>query len=155
MSYEGYEKDLYHIYESEVLGETMFGLIATLTLSAERARKWQRLAALETQTMQRYLDFVADKPALRDKPKPGKGLAYVYGLLFAVLPWRTAMKMLSQGTDAFMEVFKRLAEHAAPDEAEFFDYVVAHEEAIKAFAELELDGEYDLSLQPVSELLNS
>ncbi len=153
MNYDGYEQDLYNIYESEVLGEAMFGLVARFSLSAERQRKWQALAALETQTMQRYLEFVADKPDVGNRPRPSNLLGYFYGVVFAVLPWRMAMKLLAQGTEPFMAVFQRLAQHASPEAAGFFNYVVAHEEAIKAFAELELGGEYDLSLQPVYELL--
>ncbi len=155
MNYDGYEKDLYSVYESEVLGETMFGLIARCTLSAERRHKWQALTQLESQTKQRYLDYVADKPAFRDKPEPSKLMGIIYAMVFLVLPWRMAMKMLRDGTAPFMEVFKRLVEYAAPEDLPFFGYVVAHEEAIKAFAELELVGECDLSLQPVTELLSN
>ena len=152
MRYEGFEQDLYHVYESEVLGATMFGVLARLAIGAERKRNWAALRDLENQTMQRYLDFVADKPEFVDKPRPGSAKGYLFALLFLFLPWRAAMKALADGTGPFMEVFQRLESHAAPDELDFYRYVVAHEEAIASFAGLELQGSAQ-SLDAVNALL--
>ena len=153
MTYSTYEADLYHIYESGVLGETMFGLIVGLTFSADRKRNWRALAQLETQTKGCYLDYVADKPQLADKSRPSSLLGVIYGFLFSVLPWNTSMKMLSEGTDPFMAVFERLRDHAAEEDLPFFDYVVSHEVAIKRFADAELAGNSAGSLTAVQALL--
>lgn len=153
MNYSGYEKDLYHIYESEVMGEAMFGLLTRLSVNVDSKRKWLALARLESQTKQRYLEYVADKPLFADKSRPSSLQGLGYGLLFAMLPWNKAMKMLSEGTAPFMDVFGRLQQHAAEGDAPFFDYVMAHEEAIKAFADEELAGNRHTSLQPVEALL--
>ena len=154
MDYAGAEKDLYNIYESEILGETLFRFLAGRARDPQRKRKWQALADLETQTKERYLAFVADKPALSGKPEPSRFKGYLSGWLFLLLPWRTAMKLLGDGTAPFMEVFTRLRQHAAPEDAAFFDYVVAHEVAIKAFADAEQAGQEN-ALQPVLDLLDT
>jgi hypothetical protein len=130
----------------------MFRLLATLSVNASHKLKWRALADLETQTKQRYLDYVTDKQDLV-RPAPSPLLGWVYGILFGLLPWKIAMRLLDNATDDFLEVFNRLYSHASKEDLEFFQYVVAHEQAIKAFATLELEGEASLSLQPVLDLL--
>ena len=134
------------------MGESMFRVMAALSFHPARKLKWQALADLETQTRQRYLDYVADKPDL-ERPTPSPLIGWVYGVLFALLPWKIAMRALVNATDDFLEVFNRLYSHASRDDLGFFQYVVAHEQAIKAFATLEVEGESSLSLQPVLDLL--
>lgn len=136
-----YRTDLYAIYKSEVMGEALFAGAAACTLSAERKQKWLRLAALETQTKQRYLDFVAEDSALRRFPVFSLLLGKLLGPVFAMLPWSMAMKALGDGTDSFLEIFARLQKTGAEQDRGFFDYVLAHEQAIKAFANAERAGE--------------
>ncbi|MEM1154458.1 MAG: hypothetical protein AAGI44_09965 [Pseudomonadota bacterium] len=128
------------IYRSEVMGETLFRVARLLTLSADRREKWKRLEALETQTKHRYLEHIGQMVL----PPTGARLQGVlYGLLFAAMPWKSAMKMLVEGTAPYMDTFEQLLEHSPEDEKSFYQYVVAHEKAIVSFAAGELAGNDD------------
>ena len=67
-------------------------------------------------------------------------MGLVFGVIFAFLPWPTAMKMLGAGTPALIEVFLRLVGASSAADRPFFDYVLAHELAIEKFAALEVQG---------------
>ena len=149
MEYPEFESDLYKVYESEVMGEALFGVAATLTLKKSRKQKWITLAKLESQTKNRYLEHVGTKERY---PFGFKIVGCLFGVLFAILPWKLSVKLLGDGTQPFLEVFSRLLEHSSDAEAVFYKYLVAHEEAIAEFAELELQGNTN-SLKSVDKLL--
>lgn len=149
MAYANFENDLYKIYQSEVMGEALFSAAATLAWDSARKQKWRSLAALEAQTKQRYLEHVSGTPRF---PYASKLSGYLFGLFFVAIPWTLAMQFLRDGTAPFMEVFVRLRKHASDQDKDFYQYVVAHEEAIVDFAERELAGDSS-SLVSVNELI--
>ncbi len=149
MTYPQFDEDLYGIYKSEIMGEALFSVAAGLCLNADRKAKWQALAQLETQTKERYLAFVDKQPAY---PWGSRITGLMFGLLFALLPWKTAMKLLGDGTAPFMAIFSRLLENSAADNEAFYRYVVQHEEAIAQFAAMEQRGDVK-SLESVTALL--
>jgi len=152
MTYPDFDKDLYGIYKSEVMGEALFSTAALLS-RGERRGKWRALAALETQTRERYLAYESGRGQCPAYPVSSRVGGYLFGLLFALCPWRTAMSMLKAGTPAFIEQFQRLVDHAPPEDAPFFDYVLQHELAITRFAEHEMAGKGD-TLADVERLLS-
>lgn len=149
MEYPEFDSDLYEVYKSEVMGEALFGMAATLSLNTSRKQKWIALAKLETQTRERYLEQVGTKERY---PFGSKIVGYLFGVIFAILPWKLSVKLLGDGTQPFLKVFSRLLEHSSDAEVVFYKYVVAHEEAIAEFAELELQGNTN-SLKSVHKLL--
>ncbi len=153
MSYPGYKNDLYEIYKSEVTGEALFSLTSKLCRSVNKKRKWQLLAQLETQTKNRYLAYLEEKKQSFSFPVSALIGGKVFGFLFALLPWTTAMKALLSGTPPLIVVFQRLMDNSDESDAEFFRYVLAHEKAIAEFASRELSGQLDTSIQPLSALL--
>lgn len=154
MSYSGFEKDLYEIYKSEVTGEALFQLAAKLSFNADHKHKWQVLAQLETQTKERYLDYTQKAGQSPKYPTGARLGGSIFGFLFGLMPWATAMKMLASGTPPLIKVFSRLSENAGTDDKAFFEYVLAHEQAIDRFAELEIAGDSANSLKPVLDLLS-
>ena len=151
MDYPEFRSDLYEIYKSEVMGEALFSVAAALSLNASRKRKWSDLAKLETQTKERYLDHVG---AAESYPYSSNIVGYLFGLLFAALPWKTSLKLLGDGTQPFLKVFTRLLEHSPGGDKAFYQYVVAHEEAIAEFVVLELQGNIN-SLAPINALIGT
>ena len=151
MDYPEFKSDLYEIYKSEVMGETLFSVAAALSLNASRKRKWSSLAKLEKQTKERYLDHVG---AAENYPYSSNVVGYIFGILFAALPWKMSLKLLGEGTQPFLEVFTRLLEHSPDCDKAFYRYVVAHEKAIAEFAVLELQGDIN-SLAPINALIET
>lgn len=152
MSYPQYEADLYEIYKSEVTGEALFGLAAHLSISGYRRLRWRRLAQLETQTKQRYLAYLQSSGREAQYPRSAYCAGIVFGLVFTLLPWSLAMKLLEAGTPSLITVFERLREAASEPDQAFFGYVLAHEQAIAEFARRER-GADSQSLAAVDSLL--
>lgn len=152
MSYPEYKSDLQRIHESEVYGRAVFETAARLTRKPTRKQKWLTLKALEEQTLQRYLAYMASTGQQITEPKGWALKGRAEGAALGLMPWRLAMKMVRDATGPFQEKFLRLKEHAREEDRAFFAYVYAHEKAIEAFAEKELAGEAR-SLKAVESLL--
>lgn len=161
MSYREFEQDLIALYRAEYMGEAMFSLLASLSFNARQKKCWQVLAMLERQTKCQYLDYL-ERQQLNDQLSSGRWwfsrtsarlTGLFFGLVFALLPWATAMRGLLSGTDDLIAVFERMHLHCGPDEKAYFMTVVAHEQAIAEFARAELDGASSSSLVPVMNLL--
>ncbi len=152
MNYPEYKADLQHIHESEVYGRAVFDTVARLTRNPVRKQKWLTLKALEEQTLQRYLDYMARTGQKVIEPKIWALKGRAEGAALAAMPWRLAMKMVRDATGPFQKRFLRLKENAKDDELEFFAYVYAHEKALEAFAKKELARDTE-SLKAVESLL--
>lgn len=143
MDYPEYRADLQRIHESEVYGIVLFRTAASLTLNADRKRKWLVLMALEEKTLSRYLEHMQATGQAIKEPVGWRAKGAAEGAALALMPWRMAMKLLRDGTAPFQEKFLRLKQHADEAQQAFFDYIYAHEKAIEAFASKELAGEPD------------
>lgn len=150
-----YRNDLQRVHESEVYGTALFDMAARLTPNTERKGKWLALKALEEQTLDRYLAYMRDSGQPVTEPRGWAFRGRIEGTALGLMPWRTSMKLLGDGTQPFQEKFLRL-KNTARDETDrnFFAYVYAHEKAIESFAQKELAGEPG-SLQAVESLLRA
>ncbi len=77
----------------------------------------------------------------------------VLGLLFPLSPWKGILKNTIKETEYNLELFHRLEREAPEKDRDFFKYIVAHELAIKQFAELESGNGTTDSLEPINALL--
>lgn len=152
MSYPQFKKDLQHIHESEVFGLASFETAARFSRNAERKEKWLVLAALEEQTLQRYLDYMRETNQTVVEPAGWSLIGYGAGVALGLLPWRLSMKALVDATAKFQVIFRRLMENSEEAHRDFFAYVFAHEKAIEAFAKKELARDRN-SLKAVNHLL--
>lgn len=152
MTYPEYKKDLQHIHESEVYGAAVFDIAARMTRNAERKQKWLVLKALEEQTLQRYLDYMAATGQSIVEPKGWALKGKAEGVALGLMPWWLAMRMVRDATQPFQKKFLRLKDHAEGEDKKFFAYVYAHEKALEAFAKKELEKDSS-SLKAVYDLI--
>ncbi len=155
MNYPKLQHDLNIALESEILGELIFLNAAQHARSIEQQQKWKTLAQLETQTLQRLEDFLAQQGHTASIRPHIKLQAKASGIAMAKLPWKVAMHLLKQGTKPFMETFERMNQHADATTQEFLRYLLAHEQALAEFATQELKGNSRHSLVAVERLLKS
>ena len=142
-------------YKSEITGYLMFAIANWLALNSERRQRLSLLADLERQTRDRYLDYIARNQLKASYPVGAALLGVVMGIVSWFLPSQTLWKLLLSGTGPLIQDFKALlsdCEQSAVSEADFFRYVVDHEESIEEFARRALAGRTD-ALDPVRELL--
>lgn len=147
--------DLLAALKCEVLGEASLRTACLLTGNPARKRKIEVMRRLETQTRQRIVDYFH----ANDMAVPGlygtviKGT--LLGLLFPLAPWSGIIKNTLAETDHYLGLFHRLEDQAAEEDKALFAYIVAHELAIKRFAELEADNAGELeSISPMEALLD-
>ena len=155
MNYPKLQHDLNIALESEILGELIFLNAAQHARSIEQQQKWKTLAQLETQTLQRLEDFLAQQGHTASIRPHIKLQAKASGIAMAKLPWKVAMHLLKQGTKPFMETFERMNQHADATTQEFLRYLLTHEQALAEFATQELKGNSRHSLVAVERLLKS
>lgn len=145
-------KNLKIALESEIYGEALFRNALKTCMSKKKKQKLEKLLALEIKTKEKILTYYKRKgfrvPANRSHAVKGK----VQGLAIPLL-WKTAMKATLKETDYFLAAFTALKAEADPADAELFQYIIDHEEAIQAFARNELAGNKSESIDAVTALL--
>ncbi len=139
-----------HAYQGEVFGEALFERIAALVDDADRARKMRVLAALERRTKEEVAPAVA-RAGVSTDPDP-EMLAGAESLAPSLAgSWEQLMEATVPVTAQFIPLYVRLAE-LDPSERTAADLLVAHEEALAAFARAELAGDAAHSLERVESL---
>jgi len=145
--------DLLAALKCETLGEASLRVAACLTVNPKRRRKVEVMRQLETQTKNRILDYFnqnnIETPNLTGVVLKGA----IFGVLFPLSPWEGIIKNTIKETEHYLELFNRLEFNAPEDDKELFKYIVAHEEAIKRFAELESQSCDSDTLKPMTDLL--
>lgn len=153
MNYPQFSSDLYRLYQSEVYGAATFAAAAKYCRNPEKKAKLMKLMLLEEQTKVRVLKYV-ERHNLHVRYPHGWALrGKIEGLGMNLAPWSFSMKQILKATTFYYEIFTRLYENADVEDREFFAYVMQHEEALKNFAQRELDGTGN-SLQATELLLS-
>ena len=155
MNYPQYQSDLNKLLESEIFGEAVFYTAAKYAKSEEHKQKWLALAALETQTLERFQVFLKQNNLKATSRLHIKAQGNATGFALAKMPWKLAMYLLKDGTQPFMQAFERLCQYADQETQMFFEYVLNHEKSIYAFADKELKKQKTTSLDLVDQLLAS
>lgn len=155
MNYPQYQNDLNKLLESEIFGEAVFLTAAKYTKSEKHKQKWLALAALETQTLERFQIFLKQNNLNAHSRLHIKVQGNATGFALAKMPWKLAMYLLKDGTQPFMQAFERLCQHADQNTQIFFEYVLNHEKSIYTFADKELKKQKTTSLDLVYQLLAS
>ena len=147
-------EDLAIALESEVLGEAFFRSAYYAAFFSNRRNNVGALWQLEAQTKKRIREYfvVNNIEILKLSWAAAKGS--ILGVFCSVVPWYIVLKEMLKETEYYLEVFRRLEEQAAEKDKELFQYIVAHEVAIRRFAEIELVNSGNNSLKSIEALLN-
>jgi hypothetical protein len=140
-----YRTLLLDAYKGELLGEALFGAFAARE-SGERAEKLRALQRIEGNTASQLrplllaagVDVTADDEASARAPGTEIGEAG--------LEWDAFVKGLHDALPGYLAAFVRLRSIASDASDPALVALVTHEQAINAFAELELAGKPDCSL---------
>ena len=149
---EGYRDGIRQAWQGEVWGKAFFERLAAATDDAGQRAKWQVLAELEEATGNRLAPLVDDAgeaPSV-DAYRPLDSAVTAY----AALPWGVAMERMMTILDPAIERFRELLAEAPAEERDTVQILVDHEVALKRFAERELAGEVDTSLEPVRAVID-
>ena len=142
-----YRDGILQAWQGEVWGNAFFERLAATTDDAGQRAKWQVLAELEEATGNRLAPLVADteEPPSVDAYRPLESAVAAY----AALPWGVAMARMMDILDPAIDRFRELLALAPAAERDTVQILLDHEIALKRFAERELAGDADTSLEPV------
>ena len=130
-------------FEGEVLGEALFRTMAERTDDADRRAKIDVLRRLEGSTRD-LLRPVLERLGI---PTDGEAAAAATGAGFAesavTQPWEDLLRGIPGTTAKYAAMYRELRGLVGEEEHPVVDALIAHEEALCAFAERELAGEDD------------
>ena len=147
-------EDLLIALKSEVLGEAFFRSAYYAALFSNRRNKAKALWQLEIQTKKRIIKYFQVNNIEIPKLKWTVIKGSILGVFYPVVPWHFVLQEMLQETKYYLDVFYRLKERATEKDKVLFEYIVAHEVAIKQFAAIELANSDHNSLEPIEVLLN-
>ena len=134
-------------FEGEVLGEALFRTMAERTDDPDRRAKLDVLRRLEGSTRD-LLRPVLERLGI---PTDGEPAAAATGAGFAesaaTQPWDDLLRGIPQTTAKYAAMYRELRGLVGEEEHGVVDALIAHEEALCAFAEGELAGDPDPAAQ--------
>lgn len=150
---ENYKAGLDAAYQGEFYGIAMYRRIADARHHPEEKEKWHLLARLEEVTRS-VLEAAVQRHnmatgARAESTEAGEQDAVNY----MNLPWDQLMRRFSHELDDDIAEYSALLEIAPPSDHETIRFLIDHEIVAKAFCERELDGNTDLSVEPVEALI--
>jgi hypothetical protein len=139
---DGIDVVLVKAYQGEVLGEALFGGIAEQLDDADHAAKMRVLENLERCTKEAVAPAL-ERAGITTDADPAT-IATAEALLPGALgiPWDELMATFGPITAQFIPLYRRIGE-LDPSEQVTADLLVAHEAALRDFAEAELAGDQD------------
>ena len=130
-------------FEGEVLGEALFRTMAEQTEDPERRAALDVLRRLEGSTRD-LLRPVLERLGI---PTDGEATAAATGVGFAATaasqPWDELLRGIPPTTAKYAAMYQQLRGLVGEEDVEVVDTLIAHEQALCAFAERELAGEDD------------
>jgi hypothetical protein len=154
MERDAYLAGVAELYDGEIIGE---GLFSTLLgqCPAEKRHGMGLLLQLESEAKVKLRPMllrlglpIAESEAMR---KAGVEFA---GKL-REMDWADGMRMVAELSRPYLERYKVLAEAAEPADREMTGFMVAHEQAVVDFAELEAAGDSAAAAAAVMRLLDT
>ena len=134
-------------WQGEQWGKAFFERIALATEDAGQRAKWEVLAELEEATGNRLLPLL-DPDAERPSAEGYRALDAAVDT-YTKLSWTEALEQMVPVLDPAIERFEKLLEMAPNEDREAVQILVDHEVALKRFAERELAGDPQTSLDSV------
>jgi hypothetical protein len=135
-------------YQGEVLGEALFGRIADRLDDPDRAAKMRVLSTLERKTKEAIAPAL-ERAGLSTEPDPE--MITLADALAVDMPWNEFLAATQSITEQYIPLYVRIGE-LDPSEQPASDLLVAHEDALRAFARAELAGDTARSLDLINAL---
>jgi hypothetical protein len=140
-----YRALLVEAYKGELLGDALFGAFAERE-TGDHAEKLRALQRIEANTAAQLRPLVDAAGAIVTADDEVTTQAQGAKIGEAGIPWDAFMKGLHDGLPPYLASFVRLRSIAPDPSDPALVALVNHEQAINAFAELELAGNADRSL---------
>ena len=137
---------LVEAYKGELFGEALFGAFGGREQDAERKEKLGALERIEANTARQLARLVDTAPVVVSAADVAAAQEQGREIGESAIEWEAFVKGLHDALPSFLASFVRLRTLAADANHPALVALIAHEQAVNAFAELELAGEPQCSL---------
>jgi hypothetical protein len=141
-----YARLLLDAYRGELFGEAFFATLADTEGDGERRRKLRTMELIEAQTAARLRPLVDAAGIDPGDEEAARGDGFRLARDVSGQDWDGFMHGLKAALPGFLANFERLREIAGDPVDPALDDLVAHEQTLYRFTELELDGRSEDSL---------
>jgi hypothetical protein len=142
-------------YRGEVFGEAFFGALAAREADPGRLAKLRALQTIESRTAAALREYATRVSAELGGGDESRREGEELGAKTAEVDWSDFVRGLHDSLPSFLANFVRLREMSRDPHDDALQALVAHEQTINAFAELELAGHTELSLPILQRYLES
>jgi hypothetical protein len=128
-------------YRGEVRGEALFRALAEVAAFADHRHELETLALLEAQTAASLRPLVERLSLPAEPQESDRAIGRRMAAAGADYSWRDFLGLFAPTTANAIEQYRRLGELVDESDRAIVDDVVAHEEALQAFADASLRGD--------------
>jgi hypothetical protein len=139
-------------YQGEVSGEALFGRLSEHVEAHDHRHKFDVLRQLEARTRSALVPAMEHHGLPTEADPDVEREARARADAAASLPWSVLMEAFEPITTQFIALYTRIGALARPEDRAVADLLVAHEEALRTFARLELAGRGEDSLAVITSL---
>lgn len=137
-------------YEGEVLGEALFGALASRQADAERSHQLEVLTVLERATKELAAPILERRGLARGDSAASVEMGRELAAGVADIPWDEFLRSFEPVTSQFLATYRRLVELASDEtERAVAEAYVVHEQALMAFVRRALGEEPGEPLEPI------
>lgn len=149
MTDSAFKRGLAELYQGEVFGESLFDRMLPYFKEPDRHYKISTMLQLETETKARL------RPAMmllgldlsEQQESRQMGLDMATGM--KGLSWEETMVKMRDAVKPAIERYREIASCSPPEHRELAESMVVHEQSIYDFAELELSGDSERSIDAI------
>ncbi len=152
---DSYRSEVEQAYLGEVCGEQLFAAMAAKCADPEHRHKILALQQLEKETKERLRPLATALGCSMLEDDASRERAVTDASTLSARPWLDQMRLFKKQVPKYVAGFERLQGAGRPEDAAILAHVTAHERAILSFAERELAGQHENSLEPIIVLLQS
>ncbi len=150
MSSDNFSQGLIEIYQGEVIGEVAFNRMLAQFDDPTHRFKIGVMLQLETETKARLRPPMAELGLDLAETESARATGHELGDVFEGKTWLAAMEALRDGLAPYVERYRAIAAEAPARYRELANSMVVHEESLYRFAELEIAGEGEKSLDGIT-----
>ena len=149
MTMDEFKQGLFEMYQGEVIGEVAFNRLLSQFQDPDHRFKVAVMLQLETETKARLrpamVELGLDLTEAESARTQGEGLAEI----LEGKNWNEAMLILRDALVPYVERYREITAEAPASYRELAQSMVTHEESLHRFAELEIAGDVEKSLDGI------
>ncbi len=149
MTSDAFKKGMIELYQGEVFGEVLFDKMLSYFDEPDKQYKISIMLQLETETKARLRPTLIRLGLDLGAQQASRQMGLEMADALKGLSWKDTMVKISEAVNPAVERYREIAAGAPSEYQELAESMVIHEKSIYDFAELELSGNGEKSLDAI------